>query len=293
MNLFVPPRQIDSKQLRVAWPLMLTLVAALAGCDRSRQPASTAPAGNPPSRALPPSFFAIGDDVYHAADRHVAEEKLLRLNGEPRWFFGFPRVVSRDEYESWEHRQGQQSRQETPQGEPAYQIPTTPPYPQSLAALPMHAQGATLRLDAARSDETVDELILTLTLTAGERAIQREIEHRRTNTLPFLFALVADDQPVSCGSRGGIEQGGANKFVELVPAETSQSWKVRVALDSLREVLPAGAREIAIVAVFSERQHFPYDADGPPPIGEIWSHEALATRPPQLTLRSNEARFKL
>ena len=243
--------------------------------------------------AAPPSFFSLGGDVHHANDRFEAEKQALKLGVEPRWFAGFPKVVTRQQYDAWEKRFGKSSRQESPNGEHPLQIPTQPTYPASLDAVPLQDQGATLQLTAiAGKSERADEVVLELTLSAGERAIEREIEHRRTNVLPFLFLLTADGEPVTRKARGGIEQGGSNRFVELVPSKSRKSWTLRIASDSLAGILPAETREAGIVAVFSERQHENYEPGGPERIGEIWDADALRKRPPQIVVRSNEVRLR-
>ncbi len=258
---------------------LLACVAVLAGCGSSTPPA-------------PPSFFALGGEVYRANDRLEAEKQVLRFGDEPRWFAGFPREVSQEEYDAWEKQQAKRSQQEPAQGERVHQIPTTPAYPQSIHALPLKDQGATLRLDVERDGKAAaDEIVFTLTLAAGDRAIQREIEHRRTNLLPFLFAFTADGRPVSRESDGAIKEGGANQFIELVPAGSQKSWTIRVATSSLAGVVPADAKEIAIVAVFSERQHEGRVEGGPLAMGEVFSSDYLKERRPQIVVRSNAARL--
>lgn len=259
---------------------LLAVLVASAGCG-------TAPA------APPPSFFSLGGDVYHAEDRREAEQQLLRFGAEPRWFVGYPRQVTREAYEAWEKQQGGVSRQEPSEGEPAYQIPTRPAYPRSVETLPRRDQGATLRLTAEHDGTpAADEIVLKLELAAGDRAIQREIEHRRTNVLPFLFCFTADGKPVSRECPGGVSDGGTKKFVELAPAKSRKTWTLRIATDSLASLLPAGTGEASLVAVFSERQHEYYEEGGPTSGGEVWSNAALKARPPQIVLRSNSIRLR-
>ena len=233
--------------------------------------------------------------MYRAEQSMEADKQVLRLDDQPRWFVGFPREVSQEVYEAWVKQQGQISRQESAEGERVYQNPSTPKYPRSVAELPPKNQGASLKLTVAADDKSDDDksgdeaasLSLTLTLSAGDRAIQREIEHRRTNVLPFLFAFTADGKPVSKDAVGGVGEGGKNQFIELVPAQSQKSWTVQMTLESLASIVPADASEIEIVAVFSERQHEAYAEGGPISIGEVWSSEAIKNRPPQIVVRSN------
>lgn len=259
---------------------LLAVLVVSAGCGTA-----------PP--APPPSFFALGGDVYHAEDRLEAEQQLLQFDPEPRWFAGYPRQVTREAYEVWEKQQRGVSRQEPSEGEPQYQIPTRPAYPRSVEALPRRDQGATLKLTAENDGlPAAEEVVLTLELAAGDRAIQREVEHRRTNVLPFLFCFTADGKPVSRECPGGVSDGGTKKFVELAPAKSQKTWTLRIATESLASLLPAGTGEATLVAVFSERQHEYYEEGGPMSGGEVWSSIALKTRPPQIVLRSNAVRLR-
>lgn len=249
-------------------------------------------AGSSSLQSAPPSFFPLGGDIYHAKDRDDAEKQPLKFSNEPRWFVGFPREVSREEYDAWQKKQTTLHQEEPFQGERAYQIPTRPAYPQSIDAVSKQDQGATLQLATATDANATDgEIVFTLTLTSGDRAIEREIEHRRTNVLPFLFAFTADGKPVVRESRGGVSNGGTNRFIELVPARSQKTWTLRCEIDSLAKILPAEATEATIIAVFSERQHEHYEKGGPISLDEIWSSEALKKRPPQIVLRSNEIRL--
>jgi hypothetical protein len=258
---------------------MLLCVTTILGCDAE-------------STGSAPSFFALGDDVYHARERIEAEQQLLQFSAEPRWFAGFPQVVTDEEFAAWEKQQEKSSQQETVQGERVNQIPTRPAFPKSIADLPVQDQGASLRLAVEHNEKVAqDEIIFTLTLSSGKRAIQREIEHRRTNVLPFLFAFTADSKQVSHQLRGGKQGGGTNQWIELVPTQSQKTWTVRASLNSLAKMLPKDAGDSEIFAVFSERQHEYYEAAGPQALEEVWSVEALKKRPPQILLRSNGVRL--
>ncbi len=265
--------------------LAFVCVVILSCCGAAPPASSTAP--------TPRSFFALGGDVYRASEVAQAETGLLRFDATPRWFAGFPDEVTPEVYDAWARKQGQFHRQETQEGERVLQIPSAPDYPTSLDALPKTDQGATLKLatvvDAPANER---ELILSLTLASGERAIRREVEHRRTNVLPFLFAIEADGKPVSRAANGGVSEGGSNRFIELVPAESQKTWTLRVAVDSLATFAPAGTKELSIVAVFSERQHERYSPVDPLPLDEVWSSEALQEMKPQIVVRSNDLRLR-
>ena len=73
--------------------LLIALIAALTGCGVT-------------SPTAPPSFFALGGEVHHANDRHDAAKQELRFVGEPRWFAGFPKEVTEEQFVAWEKKQG-------------------------------------------------------------------------------------------------------------------------------------------------------------------------------------------
>jgi hypothetical protein len=289
--------------------LWLVLAVVCLGCGSPPTDVASS-SSSASSSSAPPSFFALGDDVYHADERLAAEKQILRLVAQPRWFTGFPREVSREDYEAWMKQHAASQQLEATAGEPAYQLPSQPKYPKSIDELPQNEQGASLTLAVDATPQAIDApsddaitaetkpaekahvLTLALTLAAGDRAIQREIEHRRTNVLPFLFAFKVDGKPVMREPLGGVGEGGTQKFIELTPAKSQTTWTVRMAVDSLAALLPEDAQQIEVAAVFSERQHEGYSENGPVSVGEIWSTEALKNRPPQLVLRSNSVRLQ-
>lgn len=228
-----------------------------------------------------PVWFSLGGEVYHARDRIEAEKSLLEFDPQPRWFTGFPRPATKEEFTAWLKKQKGQSQLEVAT-EARYQIPSAPPYPKQLADLPTQGAGSSLSL-AAEKGATADEISFVVTLTAGERAVRREIEHRFTNVVPFLFALYADGQAVTRELEGVRKEGGANQFVELVPAKDKKVWRLRVDQKSLAAMVPRGTKVVTVVAAFSERQHQGYAPDGALSL----EHFDLKQIPPQILIRSN------
>ena len=228
-----------------------------------------------------PVWFSLGGEVYHARERIDAEKSLLEFDPQPRWFTGFPRPATKEEFTAWLKKQMGQSQLEEPT-EASYQIPTAPPYPKQLADVPTQALGSSLSL-AAEKGATADEISFVLTLTAGERAVRREIEHRFTNVVPFLFALYADGQAVTRELEGVRKEGGAHQFLEIVPAKEKKVWQLRVDQNSLAAIVPRGTKVVTVVAAFSERQHQGYGPDGALSL----EHFDLKQIPPQILIRSN------
>ena len=239
-----------------------------------------------------PSWFPLGVEVYHENERFEAQRGLLEFQAEPRWFLGSLKAVTKDEFETFEKKQHVVTKETpVPQAgqavEDMYQIPASPPYPKKIGDVPLEDQGATLHLDVANGDTPV-ELVFTLKLTAGDRAVRREVEHRWTNVLPFLFAFFADGKPVSRELHSFDKMRGANQLVDLVPADGQKVWRLRVATESIDAIVGADAKEVAIVAAFSERQHEGYFPGDIIARFEVWDLEHVA---PQITIRSNVVRL--
>ena len=74
---------------------------------------------------------------------------------------------------------------------------------------------------------------------SGGRLTQIEqVEHRWTNTLPFLFAFFVNGQPIIVPSTSFDKDGGVAWMTPLVEKSGSRKWSVRVKAESLRALLP-------------------------------------------------------
>ena len=234
-----------------------------------------------------PSWFPLGGEVHHQNKRFDAQKEILRFKSEPRWFLGFPEEVTKDEFEAWKKKQNAAMDIQFPK-ERGYQIPSSPPYPKSVEDIPRQNQGAALQLHIENAD-VPGELIFTLTLAAGERVVRREVEHRWTNVLPFLFAFFADGKAVSHKLASFGKVGGVNTLVDLVPPRTQKGWRLRVATESIDALVAPEVQELAIVAAFSERQHEGLFAGGLARAFDVWD---MNDRKPQIIVRSNVIRIR-
>ena len=232
-----------------------------------------------------PSWFPLGGEVYRANARFDAQAEPMGLMPQPRWFLCYPRVVTEAEYRAWEaQQQGTQSLEEG-----IFMIPQELPFPESLSALPRNDQGATLDL-IVQDSEAPGEWVMQLTLATTDRDIYREVEHRWTNITPFLFALFADGKAVRRELAGFSKMGGAMQWVALVEPGGQKTWTLRVATESIRALAGDKAKEVAIVAAFSERQHEAY-SPGHPMHRNVLISDSLPR--PQIVVRSNVFRIHL
>ena len=228
-----------------------------------------------------PSWFSLGGEVYREREIAAAEKQVLDFKAEPRWFLGFPKPVTKAAFEAWKREQ-KTSLQADESQEASYQLPSSPPYPKRIEEVATLDQGAALKFAIEPSKEG-HEFVFALTLDAKERAIRREVEHRATNIVPFLFACYADGKAIAMDLDGKSHEGGANQLVELVPAKSAKTWRLRVAAKSLAAIVPKEAQELALVAAFSERQHEGYQEGGHLRL-EHWD---LRDLPLQILVRSN------
>lgn len=229
-----------------------------------------------------PSWFPLGREVYRASDRMAAQAEPMGLVPQSRWFLSLPRAVIKAEYDAWATQQKGVQQEVFKDG--AYMIPAELPYPKDLASLPLKDQGATLDLVVANS-QAPEELVLRLTLKSKERGIYREVEHRWTNITPFLFALYADGEAITRIETGFYKMGGASQFIDVVEACGENTWTLRLTTESLNTLVGPEAKEVAIIAAFSERQHEAYLP------GSQLRSTLLHGLPPQILIRSNVARI--
>ena len=238
-----------------------------------------------------PSWFPLGEEVYQEGDRFEAEKGFLAFGHDARWFLGIPQQATKAEYEAWEKSESQTHSEGSELAEGGgFPIPTWPPYPKTINDLPSKAQGATLKLHISRGSNA-GELTFALSLKAEKRAVKREIEHRRTNILPFLFAFYADGKAVKSELRCSSQIGGANSFIELVSAGSRQEWKINVDVKSIDAIAGPRVQELCIVAAFSERQHEDGAGSEPRPASPREDLDNVLLEP-QITIRSNVYRIE-
>lgn len=266
---------------------MLVVLLGVGGCHGEQaKPA-------PPALSGKPSWLAIGPDVYQEKDRDEAETQVLAVRSDcPRWFLGYSKSVSKEDFDAYlqEQRQdGTKILMESADGK--HFLPTAVPYPRGFDDLPTEDQGVRLALGAGASNDP-SYVLLTLKLSSQTRDVEREVEHRWTNTLPFLFAFYVDGQAVQVRSAGFGRDGGVNYAVPLVKAGGEHDWAVKVDAASLRALLPDGRpHELAIVAAFSDRQHewFAEGSDHVMRLSQLFmGHEGHK----QIVVRSEAARLQ-
>jgi len=234
-----------------------------------------------------PSWFALGPEVYHEQNRFKVQKELLSFDSGPRWFMCFPRKVSKAEFEAEVQRraaQGNHFSMEEPLSGEEYALPVELPMPKGLGDLPTTDQGASLAL-AIEPTPSRRVLRFILTLRAEGRAVQREVQHRWTNTLPVLFAFYADGKAVHREPEGLDMMGGINYLIMLVEKGRERRWVVNVDADSIKPLLAdRPPRMLHVVAAFSDRQHEGY-MPGAARFSDVLADSRLEG--PQILIRSN------
>lgn len=176
----------------------------------------------------PPVWFDLGGINYFSSGADEAASAILSFRAYPRWFRSF---------------KGPGMRR-----------------PNTIEAVLLEDQGASLDLQIAPDELDPRLLRVRVVLRAGGRALEREVEHRHTNVLPFLFALRADGQTVASQPVGWMKFGGINGMVDLVPAGGERTWDLVVTARSLEPLLPRPLpHKVEVAVAFSERQHEPVD----------------------------------
>ncbi len=207
---------------------------------------------NPGMKTQPPRDNDIVAEVYQENDRLIIQTNVLQLIQQPRWFKGVKP-------------------------------------PESLQDVPLTNQGSSLTLKI-KSGGAPNLLHLVLTLKAQERTVRRELEHRWTNIIPFLFSITADGKPIGPQDPPAWSKfGGVNWMNELVPVGTSKTWNVCIDTRSITAAFTEPRpKNVTIVAAFSEYQH-----EVPALLGENCNGEGIKGdfKGPAITLRSNEVRL--
>ena len=137
---------------------------------------------------------------------------------------------------------------------------------------------------------------LNLRLKSSEKEIFREVEHRWTNALPFLFAFYVDGKAITIQSTGYGKMGGANRIIRLVESGAARTWELRLDSKSLRSLLPdSGPHDLCMIAAFSDRQHEGYFSDEEQAITRIANPLVSSEKPigqKQVVVRSGVACLK-
>ena len=114
---------------------------------------------------------------------------------------------------------------------------------------------------SASVDPTI--VLLELTLESKDMPIQRQVEHRWTNTLPFLFAFWVDGQAVTVPLTSFNKAGGVAWMTPLVEKGRREKMVGQSQFPvSLRRLLPdARPHSLSVAAAFANSQHEGYFED--------------------------------
>ena len=204
-----------------------------------------------------PSWLPIGPEVYQERDVAAAADDRLSVRRGPRWFDGFSVPGTREQFDAYMVRVEPGARYSVESAEP-YPIPSPPPFPQSIADVPVSDQGCRLTLAVSPTSDP-NTLVFRLRLSSGSAPLCREVEHRWSNTLPFLFAFYVDHTAVSVPAGAFGREGGIVSIVPLVAAGQTREWDVRVDAGSVRALLPdCSPHVVSVVAAYCNSQHEGY-----------------------------------
>ena len=234
--------------------------------------------------------------MYFEDDLFKAQQKVLSFSTEANWFKGFSKEVDKATFaaKTEEYRQrlvaaGGSFSQMKVEDDPhrRYFLATQPPYPETPADLPREQNGVRLLMEVRQAKDP-KVLLFDLTLSSDRFALSREVEHRYTYILPFLFSFYADGEAVFPPEPQSYSKfGGASWMLALVEKGEQKKWSLRVSKRSIAKLL--GNRRpqaLAIVAAFSQRQpDFWSGFGGPFPQGD-WLTLG-PDDPPQVVVRSN------
>lgn len=161
--------------------------------------------------------------------------------------------------------------------------------------IPTQDRGVTLSLSGADADR--ERLEMSLTLASSHRDIYREIDHRVSGELPFLFTFLVHGDQVRLGRTSRGFWTGARVVVRIVRAGDTRTWRFLIEGSSISEVVPRSAHEISLVAAFSERQYYPLGlaeqwSEFPPDIsGRDLKNDSSGPLNAVTLVRSNELRL--
>jgi hypothetical protein len=215
------------------------------------------------------SWFPIGPDISHVSELSDVESRVLSLRNEPRWFLGMARSVSSAEYSAYWSRMKSGFADTRPANGSKFYIPAPPPYPRTLEDLPLRDHGVSLDLSIATSSDP-SALMLGLRLSSAEHPLSREVEPTWTNALPFLFAVYIDGKAITVSATDGDKAGDLPYMIPLAGPGSTRAWQIRLAAKSLAAMLPdPHPHDVALAAVFSNRQHEVYFGDVGPSLDNL------------------------
>lgn len=123
--------------------------------------------------------------------------------------------------------------------------------PRTPAEIPTADRGVTLHLSGIEGE---GGLVLCLTLSTENRVVYREVEHRVSNEIPFLFGFIISGEPVRIARPTQGAWSGGRTLVKVVEPGESRTWRIPVDGASIDRVVGRSVGRVSIVAVFSERQ---------------------------------------
>ena len=225
----------------------------------SRMAFSEEPTTQPDLPKGRPTWVELGGDVYENNAVTDAEKLILSFDQQSYWFGDYIRPVSKEAFGAYASKHGHNiEKGSSSEGQQRYFLPDTFPYPASIAEIPAEDRGVKLTLNVTAFDPGV--LHFAISLSSTQRPVWREVQHRATNVLPFLFSFFVDGTPVVCNAEFPERKSGGQRSVELIPKSGGErNWLLKVDAASARKLLPSGSRHVVtIFAAFSERQRTPF-----------------------------------
>jgi hypothetical protein len=199
-----------------------------------------------------PAYDGIVAEVYQEGRVVQVQSQSLSLVAEPRWF-------------------------------------RTAQLPKTLGDVPLSDQGGSLSLDFAMTTNGLFRFILKVHCT--DRGLWREVEHRWTNLIPFLFTFYADGVPVRAPMpKEWGRFGGVNGMTILAAKGAFYESDLTVDPKTILALVP-GARvsELSVVAAFGESQH---EFIGSPGLRGPWRPILDDYKGPPIFIRSNLVRLR-
>lgn len=276
---------------------MVIVLLLLAGCGSGAVNSSDPDAAPPPASAPigPPSWFPIGPDISQPDQLNRVDAGVLSLRRQPQWFLGMARTLGSAEYTAYWARMNPDAPDTRPSSDGLH-VPAALPYPQRAEDIPLDDHGVSLEMNVSVSSDP-DVLLLDLKLSSADQPLQREVQPRRTNALPFLFSICVDARPINIVATGGDSGSGGfgadlPYMIPLLNRGASRTWQIRLDARSLAAMMPdARAHAVAIVAAFSNRQHEVYFADDGIPLDGLIQPRG-AQPDSQILVRSEAVRLQ-
>jgi hypothetical protein len=204
------------------------------------------------------TWLDLGGISYQESEVDDSAAGVLKFGKDPMWFLNEGTDASQLEADVLFARSFEEDAQLlkiSGQSGLTKMLPVAPHSPVVPEQLPLEDRA--VRLSLKLSPGTTPAILeMELNLSSAHRTLYREVEHRNTNVLPFLFSLKVDGKPLRIPDAGMSKEGGRDYLVQLVEPGGTRTWKLRVNEKSLRELLPdSSPHTIEMFAAFSERQH--------------------------------------